>query len=122
MIERIDNDWLKGKINNTVGIFPLNFVRIEHDFLESTVSNKTAVLQGDYNNATGEKPDSEWSRAIHDFQGEHEDDLSFVVGNEIRITERLDKDWLKGEFSGKSGIFPASFVEMIYSGLYICLK
>lgn len=101
-------------------------MRIEH---ELAVNNKTVVLQGDYNNATGEKTDSEWSRAIHDFQGEREDDLSFVVGNEIRITERLDKDWLKGEFSGKSGIFPASFVEMIYSeagktskGLYICLK
>lgn len=115
LIERIDNDWLKGKINNTVGIFPLNFVRIERDFLESAVNNKTVVLQGDYNNATVEKPDSEWCRANHDFQGEREDDLSFVVGNEIRITERLDLDWLKGEFSGKSGIFPASFVEMIYS-------
>ena len=112
MIERVNEEWLKGKINNTVGIFPLNFIRIERDLPESTVNSETAVSQAGHD-STGEKPDNEWCRAIHDFQGEHENDLSFVVGNKIQIVERLDSDWLKGVLSGKSGIFPASFVEMI---------
>ena len=55
----------------------------------------------------------EWCEAIHDYQGEQSDELSFVVGAKIKIIERVSQDWFNGEYSGKSGIFPASFVQVI---------
>lgn len=53
--------------------------------------------------------------AIHDYPGENPDDLSFKTGDKIRVTERIDSDWLMGEYNGKQGLFPASFVEVVQS-------
>ncbi|XP_028402055.1 SH3 domain-containing protein 19-like isoform X2 [Dendronephthya gigantea] len=111
LLERINAEWLKGKVNNSVGIFPANFVKIERDLPLTTNTNDVVTPAPTRN--TGNSVNEEWCRAIHDYQGEHKDDLSFVTGTEIKIIERIDNDWFKGEYSGNSGIFPASFVEIL---------
>lgn len=49
--------------------------------------------------------------AIHDYSSENREDLSFKSGDEIKIVERINADWLMGECNGKRGLFPASFVQ-----------
>ena len=105
MLERVNVEWLKGKIKNAIGIFPANFVEIQHD-LPSITNEKQ-------NNCETFQGSKEWCQAIHDYKGEQPGDLSFVVGTTIKITEKVSQDWFKGECSGKSGIFPASFVQAI---------
>ena len=85
-------------------------MKIERDLPLTT--NKNDVLTPAPSGSEGNTVNEEWCRAIHDYQGEHKDDLSFVIGTKIKIIERVDNDWFKGEYSGNSGIFPASFVEV----------
>ena len=49
--------------------------------------------------------------ALHDYQGESSNDLSFNAGDNIKVVKRINSDWLMGELNGKEGLFPASFVE-----------
>ena len=95
-------------MDTSVGIFPANFVQIERDLPQIKNPNHSQA-QANMNLEISE----EWCKAIHDYQGEHNDDLNFVAGTKIKIIERVSDDWLKGEYSGKSGMFPASFVQFI---------
>jgi hypothetical protein len=52
--------------------------------------------------------------ALFDFAGQSETDLSFREGDRIRVvkrTERVD-DWWEGEINGRTGSFPANYVEL----------
>ena len=112
LIERVNEEWLKGKLNQVIGIFPQNFVRVERDLPKLTVTDHIANTLPS-NEVKDETQDGEWCRATHDYHGDHEDDLSFVVGNKSRITEKIDNDWFRGVLAEKTGIFPAAFVEVI---------
>ena len=117
LLERINVEWLKGKLKTSTGIFPANFVQIERD-LPPVAANKNHVvmpIQTDDNIKT-KTNNEQWCQAIHDYQGEQSDELSFVVGAKIKIIERVSQEWFNGEYSGKSGIFPASFVQVISEG------
>lgn len=55
-------------------------------------------------------------KAVHDYSSPHEEDLSFVTGDIITVTEEEDADWYVGEYSDasgskKAGLFPRNFVE-----------
>lgn len=52
-------------------------------------------------------------RARFDYDGESSEDLTFLEGEIIKLLEHVGDDWLRGELNGKSGIFPATFVEVI---------
>ena len=41
------------------------------------------------------------------------DDLTFAEGVTIHLTGRIGDEWYKGETGGRSGIFPAAFVDII---------
>lgn len=86
-------------------------MQIEHDLPLATKNIETAIDNG-HTSKTKAKGD-QWCEAVHDYQGEHTDDLSFTAGTKIMIIERLGDDWFKGECSGKRGIFPASFVQIL---------
>ncbi|KWU41004.1 hypothetical protein RHOSPDRAFT_4278, partial [Rhodotorula sp. JG-1b] len=53
--------------------------------------------------------------ALYDFEGAQAEDLPFSTGDIITLTEigssPLSDDWLRGELHGRSGIFPASYVQ-----------
>lgn len=51
--------------------------------------------------------------ARFEFEGVTEEDLSFPAGATIRLLERHGADWLKGDLDGRTGIFPATFVEVV---------
>ncbi|KAL2066053.1 hypothetical protein VTL71DRAFT_2124 [Oculimacula yallundae] len=50
-------------------------------------------------------------KAVHDFVGEEEGELSFVVGDLLDIIKEEEGDgWCEARLDGKRGIIPASFV------------
>ena len=51
--------------------------------------------------------------ARFDYEADEPDDLNFAAGNVIRLVERVNDEWLRGELSGKTGVFPISFVEIL---------
>ncbi|KAL5011344.1 hypothetical protein ScPMuIL_009895 [Solemya velum] len=115
LLRRIDHAWLMGKIGKKQGIFPQNFIDIleplpdadEQMPSEDIVGSHSPVVKQDL---FGHGPRCQ---ARFDFDSDGADDLTFEEGDVIRIIDHIGEDWLKGEFSGKTGIFPLSFVEII---------
>ncbi len=53
-------------------------------------------------------------RALYDYSGENEGDLSFKEGDVIVVWDRSDPSgWWDGEVNGVRGFFPSNFVEEI---------
>ncbi|XP_044286631.1 SH3 domain-containing protein 19 isoform X1 [Varanus komodoensis] len=107
----VNEEWAKGELRGTTGIFPLNFVEVIEDLLDPgdgaslNIKNAASVTQL-------EEPAGEWCDALHDFTAETQEDLSFKKGDHILILEHLDSEWYRGRLNGKEGIFPAVFVQV----------
>ncbi|XP_007496306.2 SH3 domain-containing protein 19 isoform X3 [Monodelphis domestica] len=101
IIEHLDSDWYRGRLNNTEGIFPAAFVQ---PCLGSIAEAKLI-------SASGQK--KEKAKALYDFHGENEDELSFKAGDIITELESVDEDWMSGERAGKSGIFPKNYIQVL---------
>ncbi|XP_074130275.1 SH3 domain-containing protein 19 isoform X3 [Sminthopsis crassicaudata] len=101
IIEHLDSDWYRGRLNNTEGIFPAVFVQ---PCLGSIAESKLIP-------ASGRK--KEKAKALYDFHGENEDELSFKAGDIITELESVDEDWMSGERAGKSGIFPKNYIQVL---------
>ncbi|XP_067408001.1 SH3 domain-containing protein 19 isoform X2 [Emydura macquarii macquarii] len=98
ILEHVDSEWYRGRLNESEGIFPAVFVQ------PCSAGVKTSQSLG-------------WkkgkAKALYDFQGENEDELSFKAGDMITELESVDEDWMSGEVQGKSGIFPKNFVRVL---------
>ncbi|XP_032915735.1 SH3 domain-containing protein 19 isoform X2 [Catharus ustulatus] len=110
--EYVNEEWAKGELRSTSGIFPLNFVEVIEDLpgtgTETTLKNKVEVSSSLSQN---NRCSVEWCEALHDFTAETKDDLSFKKGDYIQILEQVDLEWYRGRLNGKEGIFPAVFVQ-----------
>lgn len=61
-----------------------------------------------------EKEISKMVKALYDFKGENETDLSFHQNDIIFVLDKPFPEWWFGELmNGKKGLFPANFVEFI---------
>uniref|UniRef100_A0A8C4WIV7 SH3 domain containing 19 n=1 Tax=Gopherus evgoodei TaxID=1825980 RepID=A0A8C4WIV7_9SAUR len=96
ILEHVDSEWCRGRLDDSEGIFPAVFVQ--------TCSSTTAQSPGCRKGK---------AKALYDFQGENEDELSFKAGDMITELEPVDEDWMSGEVQGKSGIFPKNFVQVL---------
>uniref|UniRef100_A0A663LN43 SH3 domain containing 19 n=1 Tax=Athene cunicularia TaxID=194338 RepID=A0A663LN43_ATHCN len=97
ILEQVDLEWYRGRLNEKEGIFPAIFVQT------CSARNKCCLLSSSFRKA----------KALYDFHGENEDELSFKAGDTITEVEPVDKDWMSGEIQGKSGIFPKNFVQIL---------
>ncbi|PWN18275.1 hypothetical protein BCV69DRAFT_314801 [Microstroma glucosiphilum] len=76
-------------------------------------------LPEDHKRAVDTEEKEEWAKALWKFDASGGDDeLRFEVGEKIRVLERLDENWWKGQVSKpgstiREGLFPASYVELI---------
>ncbi|KAK6641003.1 hypothetical protein RUM44_012702 [Polyplax serrata] len=96
LVRRIDENWLVGRKNGREGSVPANFITIR------------VPPQGE---------EDTFVTALYAFHPETWDDLAFEEGSVIKVTHRIDQDWLYGECNGKCGQFPANFVDRIPTGL-----
>lgn len=98
ILERLDSDWYRGRLHGKEGIFPAVFVQpcpAEAKSVASTMRKGKKV------------------KALYDFVGENEDELSFKAGDVITELEPVDDDWMRGELMGKAGIFPKNYVQFL---------
>lgn len=98
ILERLDADWYRGRLHDREGIFPAVFVQP----CPAEAKSMTATL------LKGRKV-----KALYDFLGENEDELSFKAGDVITELEPIDDDWMSGELMGRSGIFPKNYVQFL---------
>ncbi|NWR14085.1 SH319 protein, partial [Emberiza fucata] len=102
ILEQVDLEWYRGRLNGKEGIFPAVFVQ--------TCSGTVLLLDGNSLFVGGKKGKA---KALYDFHGENEDELSFKAGDMITELGSVDEDWMSGEILGKSGIFPRNFVQIL---------
>ncbi len=56
------------------------------------------------------------AQALYDFDSSEPDELPFKAGDLIKVYSAPDdNDWWQGEFSGKVGIFPKAYVQLLNS-------
>lgn len=134
LLDRVDNEWIKGELHGKVGIFPMTFVEVIEDLpaLSTDSMNDLVTSEEAANIADNSKTEVLKSSGIHtesppictmcqamaDFPGESSDDLSFVEGDIIEITGEIDENWLRGRLKNKEGIFPASFVTVLKTNAF----
>ncbi|CAH0719256.1 unnamed protein product, partial [Brenthis ino] len=53
------------------------------------------------------------ARAMYDFISKEPGDLSFKKGETIILQKKLDPFWFQGEISGRTGMFPITFVQVV---------
>eukprot|EP00127_Corallochytrium_limacisporum_P007350 Clim_evm2s248 gene=Clim_evmTU2s248 len=121
----IEDDWAEGTLKGKRGVFPLNFVENapEEKPRPAPVATKPPTNFG-AKAASPRGSDASASRigrsqsiggrqvrALHAFEAQEEDELSFDAGELIVNVTDEDDEWLKGEVRGRVGIFPSSYVE-----------
>jgi len=77
------------------------------------VTTPPVATRRDTAHKTYAEPSRSMARALFDFTGDTDEDLSFKCGQEIVILEWINNDWVKGRLAGRTGIFPANFVEIV---------
>ncbi|KAG7267388.1 hypothetical protein CRUP_017737 [Coryphaenoides rupestris] len=53
------------------------------------------------------------AKALYSYQEEADDEITFDVDDIITNIEMVDEGWWKGQCGGRSGLFPASYVQML---------
>lgn len=52
--------------------------------------------------------------ALHDFNAEEKDELSFKRGQVLKILEKdEDRYWYKAEYNGNEGMIPMNYVQLM---------
>lgn len=98
ILERLDSDWYRGRLHDREGIFPAVFVQ---PCPAGTKGVTSTILKG------------RKVKALYDFLGENEDELSFKAGDVITELEPVDDDWMRGELMGRAGMFPKNYVQFL---------
>ncbi|XP_066488334.1 SH3 domain-containing protein 19 isoform X2 [Tiliqua scincoides] len=105
LLEKIDDEWYRGKCKNCTGIFPASFVKVIVDIPGEGNTKKVHLSS----------PNIIGPRCVARFEyiGDQKDELSFSEGEIITLKEYVNEEWAKGELRSNSGIFPLNFVEII---------
>ncbi|XP_021172295.2 SH3 domain-containing protein 19 isoform X2 [Fundulus heteroclitus] len=122
--EYVGEDWARGKVGNSVGIFPLNFVEIVEDLppppnqqLAARVALPGLAVPSPIAQPAPATPAQaassgvEWVVAVYDYAAKTQDELSFQKDDCILITEHLNEEWSCGRLNGREGVFPRGFTE-----------
>lgn len=90
-MQRINNEWLYGKVLDKEGMFPANFIDIQVPLVED---NNTVMV-------------------LYEFNPQMAGDLALKPGQLVKVLKKVDKDWLYGDCNGQTGVFPSNFVDRI---------
>ncbi|KAL4732836.1 hypothetical protein BDV11DRAFT_201250 [Aspergillus similis] len=117
-IEMVDKDWWLGlNAQGERGLFPSNYVELVEDGRQSRAeSDKPANAHASETLAdptpTSGSHVNPTAKALYDYEAAEDNELSFPEGAEIINIEFPDDDWWLGEFRGKTGLFPANYVQL----------
>ncbi|XP_033743487.1 E3 ubiquitin-protein ligase SH3RF3-like isoform X2 [Pecten maximus] len=53
------------------------------------------------------------AKALYNYEGKDQGDLSFRKGDLILLRKKVDENWFHGELGSQNGFFPASYVQVI---------
>ncbi|CAF3707296.1 unnamed protein product [Rotaria sp. Silwood1] len=103
VLEQVDQNWLRGKINDQIGLVPCKFV----ECLPTVNINQNQSLY----------------IAHTDYRSDHQGDLQFHRGDRIIVNETLPNGWFRGSLDfdlpgttyRPTGIFPSTFVTLVKS-------
>lgn len=127
-IDMVDDDWWMGmNVHGETGLFPSNYVELvddEHDEHAAAAAPPSA----------GSGKTGPTATALYDYEAAEDNEISFPDGAKInnvvcfssvpvplssgcRVTDGYsqefpDEDWWMGEYGGKSGLFPANYVQL----------
>ncbi|KAH8817537.1 SH3 domain-containing protein [Flagelloscypha sp. PMI_526] len=59
------------------------------------------------------EPEGQWAEALYDYVSEEVGDLQIREGERVLVTEQTSSEWWTGEFEGKKGLFPATYVKLL---------
>jgi drebrin-like protein len=134
-IEMVDEDWWMGtNSKGESGLFPSNYVELveeeEAPAPAAQISEPSAPPTAPRPAAVPAAPSGPTATAIYDYEAAEDNELSFDEGATItglvsiqicrnipRLSANLlqefpDEDWWFGHFRGKSGLFPANYVQL----------
>ena len=104
LLRRVDENWLEGKLQGRIGIFPAKSVRVEVG--SPSLAQESAL-------ARSGRP---YAVALQHFPASLAGDLALQKGQLVELLGRAGNGWLRGkDRDGGRGIFPASFVEILKS-------
>lgn len=128
LLEKVNEDWLKGTLNQKTGIFPSAFVDIKvplptlskqpaKEAATSPAEDATTSPAKDTTTLTEMKSITEKPvgkcKVLYEFLAEQEGEMSLNVGDTVITTAWVNDEWLQGTCSGKEGMFPIQFVQIV---------
>ncbi|KAL2819889.1 hypothetical protein BDW59DRAFT_164921 [Aspergillus cavernicola] len=129
-IEMVDKDWWLGlNVRGERGLFPSNYVElVEEDDHQSHAESDPQPVPHPATNAIVPEPMPEpvtnptptpgshnekpTAKALYDYEAAEDNELSFPEDAKITNIEFPDDDWWLGEYRGKTGLFPANYVQL----------
>lgn len=77
----------------------------------ATTQNNEKNGAGSFVNNAAEKKKAQ-CKAIYDFEAQNPGELEFKEGQIIDLLSQIDENWYEGQFNGKTGFFPISYVQI----------
>ena len=110
LLEKLQGGWYKGALasGGEEGIFPEGFIEVIEELPD--VPTPEPVKQPE---PAPVEDQGYTGRAIYDFEGGTDGDLSFNIDDVITNITSVNSEWLRGHCSGLVGIFPVGFTEEI---------
>lgn len=113
VVEKINDDWLRGEYHGRTGAFPCNFVDISTDVINKLpLSVERNVVANKTDQASSDSGRDLHCKALFDYHSDEPDDLSFNAGDVIKVRKKIGDEWIEGELNGRTGMFPVAYVEM----------
>lgn len=112
-VEKVNDDWLRGEIGSSRGIFPANFVQLltslpsseSQQKISSPISPKFSLPNSPKISAS-----KETVVAAYDYNSGVADDLVFRQGDVIEVVERVGAEWIRGRLNGAVGLVPCTYI------------
>eukprot|EP00058_Branchiostoma_floridae_P026034 XP_002611524.1 hypothetical protein BRAFLDRAFT_63839 [Branchiostoma floridae] len=102
LIERVNADWLLGRVGSNKGLCPQSFIKV------------VIPLPGDDQDGTPAAPGSgPRAVALYDFEPGQSDDLGFKKGETIFLLGKVGAEWYRGKCGKREGMFPATYVNIV---------
>ncbi|MCJ1403944.1 hypothetical protein MMC11_007167 [Xylographa trunciseda] len=115
-IEMVDDDWWMGEnLRGETGLFPSNYVELVGDSgnTEHAAASKSAAEVAPLAaTVASHLMSGPTATALYDYEAAEDNELSFPENAKITGLEFPDEDWWSGEYEGRSGLFPANYVQL----------